>query len=340
MLVDRTWWGGAAVLDDVVRRFLDTKPDAGLETDPVERRRALILAASDELFETFGAPGPAVAAVEEHVVPHAGRRTRVRVYRPDTEPGHPVHVFLHGGGWWLGSVDELVVDATCRERAVGASCVVVSVQYSYAPEEVFPAAVEDAHAALQWAATHASSLGGDASALSIGGVSAGANLAAAVALLCRDQGGPALRLQVLEVPPLDLTLDTMRSSGVSDDYGITLAEMEWCTALYLGTPERARDPLASPLLADDLTGLPPAAVLTAEHDPLRDDGTRFAARLSAAGVPVTHVQQAGAVHGSLALTGTWSPARTWQDTVIDALRNVRVRADHTVDSGTGSPGHR
>ena len=310
------------MLDDVVRRFLDTKPDSGSETDPVTTRRAAILAASDRLFEQFGAPGPELAAVEEHVVTHAGGPVRLRVYRPDTEPGHPVHVFLHGGGWWLGSVDELVVDATCRERAVHGGSVVVSVEYSHAPEHVFPRAVEDGYAALEWAAANATAIGGDPTLLSIGGVSAGATLAAAVALAARDRHGPVLSLQVLEVPPLDLTLDTMRSSGVGDAYGITVAEMEACTALYLPDTTRASDPLASPLLALDLAGLPTTVVLTAEHDPLRADGALFAARLSVAGVPVTHVQQAGAVHGSLALTGTWPPARAWQDRVATALRAV------------------
>jgi len=231
-------------------------------------------------------------------------------------------VFIHGGGFWLGSVDELVVDATCRERSTGADCIVVAVDYRLAPEHPFPTPVEDCYRALLWAAEHAAALGGDPDRITLGGVSAGATLAAAVTLAVRDRGGPTLALQLLEVPALDLTLASMRASGVGDEHGISVADMTVTAELYLPTPADATDPYASPLLAPDLHGLPTAHIMTAEFDPLRHEGERYAARLRAAGVTVHHQRYAGAIHGSLALTGCWEPARTWRTDLLHALRRA------------------
>ncbi len=304
-----------------VRDFLATKPDSGAPDASIAERRAMIRRASDELFERFTAPAGDVHATETRWIDSPRGAIRIRVYRPSDERGLPLHVFLHGGGFWLGSVDELVVDATCRERCLGAQCVVVAVDYRLSPEHPFPVPLEDCFDAVVWAHRHADELGADPANISIGGVSAGATLAAAVCLAARDRQGPQLCLQLLEVPPLDLTLATMRSSGVSDDFGITVAEMQLCTGLYLaGAP--ADDPCASPLLAPDLAGLPSARIMTAEFDPLRRDGERYAERLAHAGVAVDHANYPGAVHGSIILTATWAPARTWRDDVIAALRRA------------------
>jgi acetyl esterase len=309
-------------LDLAVRRFLATKPDAGSPDDPPAVRRTAILEASDRLFEQFGQGAPLSPSPVEHTVSHALGSVRILVYRPGAVVAAPLHVFVHGGGFWLGSADELVVDATCRERSVGAGCVVVSVDYRLAPEHRFPTAVEDCVAAVLWAVDHAASLGADADNVSIGGVSAGANIAAAAAIALRDRNGPQLRLQLLEVPVLDLTLETMRASGVGDEFGITSAEMQTSADMYLPEAGAARAPLASPLLAADLSRLPPARILTAEFDPLRDDGARYADRLRAAGVAANHSQQPGAVHGSLLLTDVWPSARTWRAEVIAALQSA------------------
>ncbi|WP_111765544.1 alpha/beta hydrolase [Nakamurella deserti] len=313
-------------LDAPVAEFLAFKPDAGASGTPVADRRRAILDASDEIFRRFGEPAPDVASVTDHVVDQPGGAIRVRVYRPHAAAPLPVHVFIHGGGFWLGSVDELVVDATCRERSTGADCVVVAVDYRLAPEHPFPTPVEDCYRALLWAHEHAASLGGDPSVLTIGGVSAGANLAAAVTLAVRDRGGPPLALQLLEVPALDLTLSSMVASGVGDDHGISVADMAVTVDLYLPAPADPTSPYASPLLATDLRGLPPAHILTAEFDPLRHEGERYAERLRDAGVPVVCRRQPGAVHGSLALTGRWEPARQWRAHLLDALRQAHHRA--------------
>jgi acetyl esterase len=315
-------------LDPAVRKFLDTKPDSGDPAQSVITRRALIRQGSDHLFDLFGEPVDPADSEDDFTVPRPGGSIRVRVYRARDAADRPIHVFPHGGGFWLGSLDEAVNQAMCRERSRRAGCVVVAVDYRLSPEYQFPVPLEDCYAALCWAVDNADLIGGDPANVSIGGVSAGATLAAAVALRCRDRGRPRLRLQLLEVPPLDLTLDVMRKSGVGDDYGITVDEMRLCRDLYLSSPETARDPLVSPLRATDLSGLPATRIMTAEFDPLRQDGELFAARLSAAGTAVSHHRYPGAVHGSLALTGTWPPARAWHDDVVQALRSAHQPRAH------------
>jgi acetyl esterase len=311
-------------LDPPVRTFLDTKPDSGDPAQPIAMRRALIQQGSDSLFDMFGAPVERVAVEEDFTVQRPGGSIRLRVYRASDTTGLPIHVFIHGGGFWLGSIDERVNEAICRERSHRAGCVVVAVDYRLSPEHRFPMPLEDCYAGLLWAVDHASRVGGDPANVSIGGVSAGATLAAAVTLLCRDRSGPRLRLQLLEVPALDLSLEAMRKSGISDEYGITVDEMRLCRDLYLSAPESAHDPLASPLLAANLTGLPATRIMTAEFDPLRHDGELYAARLTAAGVTVSQNRYPGAVHGSLALTKAWPPALSWHDDVITTLRDAHT----------------
>ena len=309
-------------LDEAVRTFLSTKPDSGDPDAPLAARRRTIRTGTDALFATFGRPVGAAHSEHDVTVEVAGGAIRARVYRPSDRTGLPIHVFLHGGGFWLGSIDEHVNQATCRSRCTDAGCVVVAVDYRLAPEHRFPVPVDDCYAGLRWAVEHAAEIGGDPANVSIGGVSAGATLAAAVTLLARERRGPRLRLQLLEVPPLDLTLDGMRASGVGDGFGITVDEMALCRDLYLQSPGQARLALASPLHASDLTGLPPARIMTAQFDPLRGDGEQYAHQLGNAGVPVSHSCQPGAVHGSLSLTGTWEPARTWQDDLLSSLREA------------------
>lgn len=307
-------------LDQPVRAFLASKPDSGDPGAPIATRRAIIRAGGDALFTRFGRPVAPAHREQDVEIPVTGGQIRLRVYRPSDATGLPIHVFLHGGGFWLGSVEELVNQATCRARCTGAGLVVVAVDYRLAPEHQFPAPLEDCYAGLCWAADHAAEIGGDPANISIGGVSAGATLAAGVALLSRERPGPHLRGQLLEVPPLDLTLDGMRASGVGDGFGITADEMALCRGLYLSSPAEARLPHASPLHARDLTGLPATRIMTAEFDPLRSDGERYGDRLRAAGVDVSYSCCPGAVHGALALTGAWPPAQEWQDDIVRCLR--------------------
>ena len=318
-------------LAPAVQRLIDeTPPGVPEHLSPAEQREYLSLL-SDLVFLRYGEPGPQVHTVADHQVPVAGGHILVRVYRPSSETPLPGHLTLHGGGWKAGSVGERVADAICRQRCREASCIVLSVDYRLAPEHRFPVPLDDCYAALCWAVANSGALGLDADNISIGGASAGGNLAAAVTLRCRDEGGPRLRFQLLEVPALDLTRETahaMLASGVLPS--VPQPTMDDATSTYLGDPAQARLPLASPLLAEDLRDLPPAHVMTAEYDVLRAEGEIYSERLNAAGVASTHRRYPGALHGTAMLTRTWDEARRWQHDAAQALRRAHWASEPDV----------
>jgi acetyl esterase len=260
--------------------------------------------------------GPQVPT-REVMVPVHGGAIRVRLYEPARPGTLPLHVFLHGGGWCVGDLDQR--DPRCRTIAAGAGCVVASVDYRLAPENAFPVPLEDCYAALQWLVHEADRLGIDGTRVSIGGESAGANLAAAVALLNRDRGGPQLVFQWLDVPATDLTLSQPSVDRLGTGYGLTRASMEAYTAAYLREVDPT-EPYASPLYYDDLSGLPPALVMTAEYDPLRDDGIAYARRLREAGVAVEHHDLDGLTHAAMAFTRILPAARRYEEAAVAALR--------------------
>ncbi len=229
------------------------------------------------------APGPAVAHQEDRRIPGPGGDIPIRVYRPHQETG-AVLVYFHGGGWVLGNLD--THNGQCRNLAHHAGCVVVAVDYRLAPEHRFPAAAEDAYAATKWVSEHGSELGVDAGRLAVGGESAGGNLAAVVCLMARDRSGPAIKQQWLAYPVIDHSFDTASYRDYSSGVGLERASMEWFWNHYLGAGGDGSSPYASPLRAKDLSGLPPAIVVTAEYDVLRDEGNAYAERLRQAGVPV------------------------------------------------------
>jgi acetyl esterase len=233
-----------------------------------------------ELREAIG-PGPEVARVEDISVPGPASSIAARVYEPAPDPQGTV-LYYHGGGWVIGSIDDM--DAVCRALAVASGCRVVNVEYRLAPEHRFPAALDDAYAALLW--VDAELAGGRP--VVVAGDSAGGNLSAVCALRARDEAGPAIALQVLVYPVLDHDYTTA-SYEEHGDSGLLLgkAEMVWFWDHYAPREEDWSSPYASPLRADDLSGLPPAYVLVAEYDPLRDEGLAYAERLRGAGVPVT-----------------------------------------------------
>ena len=265
--------------------------------DPTADPLVTVRAATDGAFAHPGAPA---VEVRDLTMPGPdGHDVPLRVMRPvdaGTEP-LPVLVYFHGGGFIAGGFASH--DGTCAELTVAAGCVVVSVAYRLAPEHPFPAGLEDCAAAVRWVAANAASIGADAARLAIGGDSAGGNLAAAVALVNRDRGGPALAAQVLVYPVIDPACATGSMHSNATGYMLTTASMQWMWSMYLaGAPaDSAANPYAAPCRAASLAGLPPAIVITAQYDPLRDEGDAYAAQLTAAGVPVVHSRYEGQVHG-------------------------------------------
>ena len=240
-------------------------------------------------------PSKPVAQVNDRVIPGPAGEIPVRVYTPEGDGPFPLLVYVHGGSWVICTLD--THDGLCRRLANQAGCVVVSVDYRLAPEHPFPAAPEDCYAATQWVAAHATTLNGDATRVAVGGDSAGGNLAAVVALLARERGGPPLVFQLLIYPATDLRMGSPSIEENAEGYGLTKRDMLWFRGHYLRSAADATDPLASPLLAPDLRGVPPALIITAEYDPLWDEGERYGARLREAGVPVTISRYDGMIHG-------------------------------------------
>jgi acetyl esterase len=218
----------------------------------------------------------------------------LRAYAPTGDPGLPVIAYLHGGGWTVGSIASF--DGVARALAAASGALVVSIGYRLAPEHTFPTPVDETVAALRWLAEHAATIGGDGTRLAVAGDSAGANLATVAARRLRDQDGPALRMQALVYPVCDVALDTVSAARFANGCGFTAAAMRRFWDLYLGGAD-GRHPDASPLRADDLGGLPPAFVATAEADVLRDEGEAHAGALRAAGVRTTLRRYPGTVHG-------------------------------------------
>jgi acetyl esterase len=273
-----------------------------------------------DIRSAAGTPEP-VAVVEERHIPGPGGLLRLRLYRPGTgnEP-LPTLLYLFGGGWTLGSPD--TSDAICRRLTNAVGCVTASVGYRLAPEHPFPAALQDCDAALRYLADHADRLGIDPDRLAVGGDSAGGNLAAAVSLLARDHGGPALRHQLLVYPNTDRRADTASLRDNDDPHLFNRRSVDWYWGHYLASAEDGDNPLVSPLRTDDLSGLPAATVITAEYDPLRDEGEQYADALRAAGVPVRTRRYAGMPHGFFAMTGQLDAALDAQRYAADQLREA------------------
>lgn len=308
-------------LDPQAKVLLDQMAAAGappFETLPPATARAL----SEGMKELGGPPEP-VAQVDDVGIPVADGTIPARVYTPAGEGPFPVLVYFHGGGWVIGSVETL--DAPCRMLANAAGCVVVSIDYRLAPEFKFPTAAEDCYAATRWVAENAGRLGVDAGRLAVGGDSAGGNLAAVVALMARDRHGPALVYQLLVYPVTDFNVDTASYAANGEVYLLTKAAMEWFWNHYLRGPEDGLNPYASPLRAPDLGGLPAAFVVTAEFDPLRDEGQAYAARLRQSGVAVHAKNYDGMIHGFFQMPGVLEQGK---QAIADAAVRLREAFAH------------
>jgi acetyl esterase len=238
-------------------------------------------------------PYPEGLAVETHII-EAPRPVRVRIYRPRAAQALPALIYMHGGGWVVGSIDSH--DSITAALAVDTPCVVISVDYARAPEHPFPAAMDDCRNVVEWTFANAASIGADPGKIFVGGDSAGGNLAAAMTLAIRGSGRQ-LRGQLLLYPCVDV--DFTRSSYLSEAQApyLKAAEMIWFWNQYCPDPAQRKNPLATPIHAGDFAGLPPAFVVVAEHDPLRDDGYAYAGLLERANVPVTFRPGLGLIHG-------------------------------------------
>lgn len=306
-------------LDPQVQAMRERAIAAGappLYTLSIEEARAADLAA----IQAAAGAGEPVHEVTDRHVPLPDGDLPVRIYRPsDAGEPLPTVVYFFGGGWTLGSVD--TSDEICRNLANAVPCQVIAVGYRLAPEHRFPAAVHDCYEATSWIADHAGEFGADPGRLAVAGDSCGGNLAAAVTLLARERGGPALAAQVLIYPNTDYRGDTESMRENDDPALFNRRSVAWYWGHYLAKPEDGRNPLVSPLLAGDLSGLPPALVITAEYDPLRDEGERYAQRLREDGVPVTATRYAGMVHGFFAMPGILDGALRARTEVVSYLRD-------------------
>ncbi len=266
-------------------------------------------------------PGPDVAEVRALSIPGPGGDIPARFYRPaGSSPTDqlPVLVFFHGGGWVIGNLDSH--DSTARWLANRAGVAVASVDYRLGPEHVFPAAVEDCWAATQWVAANGAELGIDPQRVVVGGDSAGGNLAAVIALLARDAGAPSIRLQVLVYPAVDARMGHPSVDENGTGFLLSKGDMVWFYGHYgLGQVVQADDWRLSPLLTASLADVAPAYVITAELDPLRDEGEAYAAALEAAGVPVQHRRFDGMIHGFFGMNGTIDAADEAQEEVAKAI---------------------
>jgi acetyl esterase/lipase len=262
--------------------------------------------------------GPEVGEIVDGELPGAAGLLEYRLYRPATPGPHPIVAYFHGGGWVLGTKDS--DEPLCRDLCVSADAVIVSVNYRHAPEACFPAAAEDGFAAVQWIAAHTQELGGIPGQLAVAGWSAGGNVAAVTCQMARDAGGPEIVGQLLLTPVTDCGMETASYVENADGYVLTAPLMKWFWDHYAADADERTDPMASPLRAADLSGLPPACVVTCEFDPLRDEGNAYAQALEKAGVPVRVITARGHTHTSLTMVGIVISGAGVRAEMAEALR--------------------
>jgi acetyl esterase len=303
-------------LDPAAVGLLQQMEEAGMpplnEMAPPDARTAA------EGFIPLGGEGEAVAEVSDRTVPGPHGDIPIRIYRPAGDGLLPCLVYYHGGGWVIGTVD--TTDAVCRAVANRAGCVVVSVDYRLAPEHPFPVPLDECFAATEWVAANGAEIGVDKNRLAVGGDSAGGNLAAAVCLKARGNSFPSIRMQLLVYPVTEHSFDTGSYADNGDGYLLTIDMMQWFWEQYLTDDGDGSNPLASPLRAATHDRLPPALVITAEYDPLRDEGEAYAHKLLDAGVPTTLARYDGMIHGFWQMLAVLPAASKAVDQASNALR--------------------
>jgi acetyl esterase len=314
---------GTAAVDVARPRAAGEGSEASRRAKSRAKHRRDVFAWDRQELAEVGTPGPSLR-VTEHIVPVPGYpEVRVRIYHPDAarEPS-PVCLAFYGGAFRVGGIDSPTTDAAYRRRTAASGVAFAAVDYALAPEHRYPTQVEQGWAAWKWLVAHGSEVGVDASRLAVQGTSAGGCLAAAVTLVNRDRAAHPVRLQILEVPVVDLTgrhIDLRPTWAMGVPAILMRRELRSIQRTYLGDAARAREPYASPLRAPSHAGLPPAVILTAEYDALRRNGSAYAAALRRAGVPASAAQYAGVTHDIPIFTGALTAARLWEADVVGAL---------------------
>jgi acetyl esterase len=307
-------------LDQQTKALIDAMQSAGMVLEfekmtPPQARQAM-----EQMAAATRGPGEPVAKVEDRTVPTPDGHVPIRIYTPDGPAPYPVMLFYHGGGWVIGNIESH--DALCRKLTNAIGCVTVSVDYRLAPEAKFPAAAEDCYAATKWVSENAAVFGCDPKRLIVCGDSAGGNLAAAVPLMAKDRGGPPIAFQVLIYPCTDGSLDTGSMRDLAEGYFLTRGAMVWFWNQYVRDHNDRSNPYAAPIHAPELRGLPPALVITAEYDPLREEGEAYAAKLKAAGVPVTRTRYAGTIHGFVSMADNLDKGKEAIEQVVSAVKKA------------------
>ena len=321
---------GSVCNDGIVRRV---QPDVGImlemmaafDLPPLESMSATEARAFSDAMSAQRPQGPEVGEIVDGTFAGAASDLRYRLYRPASDGPHPVVVYFHGGGWVLGGADS--DDPLCRDLCVRSGCIIVSVDYRHGPEARWPAAADDAFAAVRWAADNAAALGGVPGQLAVAGWSAGGNLAAVVCQLARDAAGPQIMGQLLLNPVTDADMSQASFSANGQGYVLTASLMQWFWDQYADPADRS-DPTLSPLRAANLSGLPAALVVTCEFDPLRDQGAAYARALTAAGVAARHLDCAGHIHTSLAAVDMLASGAPHRATMAAALSGFFAASVH------------
>ena len=296
---------------------------AAMNVPPMHTQTVEEVRASYDAMSQFRGTQEEVHTVENRTIPGPAGEIPVRIYTPEGSGPFPVLVYFHGGGWTIGTLDSH--DGVCRALTNQVQCIIVSVDYRLAPEHKFPAAVEDAYAATVWVAQNAASIHGDHERIAVGGDSAGGNLAAVVSQMARDKDGPKLVYQLLIYPATDYFIPgTASIHENADGYFLTLDSIVWFWHQYATSEEDAHNPMMVPLQAKDFHNLPPALVITAEYDPLRDEGEMYAAKLQEAGVPVTSTRYNGMIHGFFSMSAFMDQSKVAIAEAAAALRAAFV----------------
>jgi acetyl esterase len=310
-------------LDPQAQALLDEMREAGAK--PFEELSVPEAREASWAFLDLAGEPQEVGSVRDRYIPGPHADIHVRIYTPAAGAGgsngsaaRPALVYFHGSGWVIANID--IADRATRSLANSTGCVVVSVNYQKAPEHKFPVPFDDCYAATTWVAANAAELGVDPARIGVAGDSAGGNIAAAACLKARDEDGPAIAYQLLIYPATDCDWDKPSTIENAEGYMLQRATMEWFWNHYVRSPSDAENPLVSPLRAADVSGLPPAFIVTAEFDPLRDDGELYADRLRDAGVPVKYTEYKGMIHGFYWMTGVLDQARRLHDEIAQEVR--------------------